>query len=107
MSDQTETIRRSMVQQINTVPGDRERLEAKHGKVWDTQQLQQDFEVLGFAAPLIVVRERRSGQKGSLFFQHSPRLYWGFTPDESGARRPPEQRRHRPARVAKNETEKL
>jgi len=81
MSDQTETIRRLMVQQINTVPSDRERLEAQHGKVWDTQQLQADFEVLGFAAPLIVVSERRTGQKGSLLFQHSPRLYWGFTPD--------------------------
>lgn len=81
MSDPTETIRRTMVKQINTDPSDRERLESQHGKVWDTQQLQQDFEVLGFAAPLIAVRERRTGQKGSLFFQHSPRLYWGFSPD--------------------------
>jgi hypothetical protein len=81
MSDQTETIRRSMVQQINTVPGDRERLEAQHGKVWDTQQLQTDFKVMGFAAPLIVVRVRTTGQKGTLLFQHSPRLYWGFSPD--------------------------
>ena len=81
MSDQTETIRRTMVQQINSDAGDRERLEAEQGKVWDTQQLQQDFEVLGFAAPLIVVRQKTSGQMGSLFFQHSPRLYWGFTPD--------------------------
>ena len=81
MSDPTETIRRLMVQQINSDAGDRERLEAEQGKVWDTQQLQADFEVLGFAAPLIVVRERSTGQKGSLFFQHSPRLYWGFSPD--------------------------
>jgi len=81
MSDPTETIRRSLVQQINTDPSDRERLKAQHGKVWDTQQLQQDFEVLGFAAPLIVVRERSTGRMGTLFFQHSPRLYWGFSPD--------------------------
>ncbi len=80
MSDPTEKIRRSLVQRINTDPSDRERLEAQHGKVWDTQQLQTDFEVMGFAAPLIVVRERSTGQKGTLLFQHSPRLYWGFTP---------------------------
>jgi hypothetical protein len=30
---------------------------------------------------LIVVREKKSGRMGSLFFQHSPRLYWGFSPD--------------------------
>jgi len=81
MSDPTETIRRSMVQQINTCAGDRERLEAQHGQVWDTQQLQDDFDVQGFAAPLIVVRQKTTGRTGSLFFQHSPRFYWGFSPD--------------------------
>jgi len=81
MSDPTETIRRTMVQQINIDAGDRERLEAQHGQVWDTTELQADFEVLGFAAPLIVVRQKATGRMGSLFFQHSPRLYWGFTPD--------------------------
>ncbi len=58
-----------------------ERLEAQHGQVWDTQQLQTDFDVQGFAAPLIVVRERSTGRMGSLYFQHSPRFYWGFSPD--------------------------
>ncbi len=81
MSDPTETVRRSMVQQINTVPGDRERLEAQHGRVWNTTELQQDFDVMSFSAPLIVVREKSTGRMGSLFFQHQPRFYWGFTPD--------------------------
>jgi len=81
MSDPTETIRRSMVQQINGVARDRERLTAQHGQVWDTTELQADFEVLGFAAPLIVVRQKATGRMSSLFFQHSPRFYWGFTPD--------------------------
>lgn len=81
MSDPTETVRRSLVQQINTNAGDRERLEAQHGQVWDTQQLQEDYEVLAFAAPLIVVRQRSTGRRGTLLFQHSPRLYWGFSPD--------------------------
>ena len=81
MSDPTEAIRRTMVQQINTDGGDRDRLEAQHGQVWDTTELQTDFDVVGFAAPLIVVRQKTTGRMGSLFFQHSPRFYWGFTAD--------------------------
>lgn len=81
MSDPTETIRRTMVQQINTAAGDGERLEAQHGQVWNTQQLQEDFDVLQFAAPLIVVRHKTTGQSGSMFFQHQPRFYWRFQPD--------------------------
>jgi hypothetical protein len=81
MSDPTETIRRTMVQEINTDAGDRERLEQQHGRVWDTQQLQEDFDVLQFAAPLIVVRQKFTGRIGSMFFQHQPRFYWGFKPD--------------------------
>ena len=81
MSDTTETIRRSLVQQVNTDAGNRERLEEKHGRVWDTQELQHEFEVLQFAAPLIVVRQKTTGRMGSMFFQHQPRFYWGFKPD--------------------------
>jgi hypothetical protein len=81
MTDPTETIRRTMVQQINSDAGDRERLEAQHGRVWSTTELQQDFDVQGFAAPLIVVSEKTTGRMGTLFFQHSPRFYWGFSPD--------------------------
>ena len=51
MSDPTEFVRREMVAQINAVEGSREYLEAKHGQVWDTNELQLDFAVLGFAAP--------------------------------------------------------
>jgi hypothetical protein len=76
MSDPTEAIRKELVAQIE--PGSREALESQHGQVWDTNQLREDFEVLGFGAPLVVVRRKSDGQKGSLFFQHSPRYYFGF-----------------------------
>jgi hypothetical protein len=79
--DNTEDIRRQLVSDINANPGGREALEAKHGKVWDTQELSNDFEVLGFAAPLVVVRRKADGKKGSLFFQHSPRFYFDFNED--------------------------
>ena len=78
MSDPTEAFRREMVQVINATPGSREALEAEHGQVWDTTQLQEDFQVLSFAAPYIVVRRKSDEQKGSLTFQHSPRLYYGW-----------------------------
>ena len=80
MSDPTENIRRQMLAEINTVPGSREYLQAKHGQVWNTHQLSDDFEVLGFMAPIVVVRRRSDGVKGSLMFQHSPRFYFGFEP---------------------------
>jgi hypothetical protein len=35
-----------MTKNINAVEGSREYLEAKHGQVWDTTELQQEFEVL-------------------------------------------------------------
>jgi hypothetical protein len=80
MSDPTEAIRRQRLAQINLVPGSREALEAEHGQVWDTSQLAADFEVIGFMAPLVVVRRRADGVKGSLEFQHNPRLYFNWQP---------------------------
>ena len=81
MSDPTKSIRRQQVAGINGYPGRREALEAKHGQVWDTQELREDFEVLGFMSPLIVVRRRTDGARGSLYFQHDPRFYYGFQAD--------------------------
>ena len=81
MDDPTEAARRERLAEINAEPGSREALVAQHGQVWDTQQLAQDFEVIGFLAPLVVVRRKADGVKGSLEFQHSPRFYFNFKPD--------------------------
>jgi hypothetical protein len=75
MGDPTEAIRRERLAEINTELGSREALEGQHGQVWDTQQLAQDFEVIGCLAPLVVVRRKADGVKGSLEFQHRPRIY--------------------------------
>ena len=80
MTDPTEAFRRQRVAEINAEPGSREALESQHGQVWDTSELSNDFEVVGFMAPFVVVRRRADGIKGSLEFQHSPRFYYGFTP---------------------------
>ena len=81
MSDPTENIRRQMVAEINAKPGSREYLEAKHGKVWSTSELQEEFEALGFMAPFIIVRRRSDQLRGSLMFQGSPRFYFDFKPE--------------------------
>jgi hypothetical protein len=39
-------------------------------------------EVLGFAAPFVVVRRRTDQKLGSLLFQHHPRLYFDFKADQ-------------------------
>lgn len=78
MTDQNEDIRKQMVAEINAEPGSREYLEAQHGQVWTTSELSNDFEVIGFMAPVVVVIRKSDRQKGSLFFQHSPRFYYGW-----------------------------
>lgn len=50
-------------------------------QTWNTQELQQEFEVLGFAAPFVVVKRRSDGKKGTLEFKHSPRIYFSFRED--------------------------
>lgn len=81
MHDETEAIRRAEVAEINLEPGSREALEAKHGQVWDTKEMQEEYEVTGFLAPFVVVRRKSDGVVGSLKFQHNPRIYFDFKAD--------------------------
>jgi hypothetical protein len=62
----------------------RAQLAATHGEdnVFDISQLSQQFDVIGFAAPIVVVTRLADGQKGSLYFTHHPRLYYGFEPHQ-------------------------
>lgn len=56
-------------------------LAADEGRRW-TDELRAEFEVLGFAAPFVVVRRRSDGQLGTLEFTHHPRVYFGWRPDD-------------------------
>lgn len=82
MSDPTETLRRERLAEINAMPGSRETLEAIYGQVWNTDELASTFMVIGFMAPLVVVKRKSDGVEGSLEFQHSPRLYFNFVSDK-------------------------
>lgn len=74
-SPDSEALRMLLAQAINAggIP------ETYEGEVWDTEKLQQDFEVHGFAAPFVVVRRKSDGQRGTLTFVHNPRVYFDFT----------------------------
>ena len=74
MHDPTESIRRQRLVEINAEPGSRAALEAQHGRVWDTAELQEQFQVIGFLAPFVVALRRSDNVKGSLEFQHNPRF---------------------------------
>lgn len=81
MDDKTEPVRRELVDEINSHAAERATLESEWGQVWDTKQIQQDFDVVGFMAPFVVVVRKIDGKKGSLTFQHMPRFYFGFQED--------------------------
>jgi hypothetical protein len=76
--DPTEQPRRERMAELASEVSDREGLEARHGKVWDTGQLVRDFQVLGFLAPYVRVRCNGDGIEGTLEFQHAPRFYFNF-----------------------------
>ena len=80
--DETEDVRRELVRGINSAPNpDRAACEAEYGQVWDTDEVHEQFDVLGFMVPFVLVRRWSDGVKGSLMFQHSPRFYFGWTED--------------------------
>jgi hypothetical protein len=56
-------------------------LAAEQGPTWTTQELQRDFEVIGFAAPFVVVRRRSDSAVGTLEFTASPRRYFSWQED--------------------------
>jgi len=81
-ADETEATRKELIAELGHDPGSRESLEKKYGKVWDTTELQTDFEVTGFMAPFVVVKRKSDGAVGSLMFTSRPRFYFSFTEDK-------------------------
>jgi len=48
----------------------------------DTEGLRANFEVVGFCAPFVVAHRKSDGVKGSLQFDHNPRVYYDFHADK-------------------------
>ena len=52
---------------------------ADNGPVWDTTDLQRDYEVLGFLAPFVAVKRKSDGVTGTLTWVPAyPRFYYNF-----------------------------
>jgi hypothetical protein len=83
MEDPTENARRARIAELNTgLAEDKEaaraELEKQYGDVWDTRQLGEEFLVLGYMAPFVMVRHKKTGDRGTLEFTHSPRFYFNW-----------------------------
>jgi hypothetical protein len=79
--DATENVRRMLVTEINSQTAERPMLEARYGQIWNPTELANDFEVVGFAAPFVVVERKADHKVGSLLFQHHPRYYFAYKED--------------------------
>ena len=60
-------------------PQNREQLKETHGEVWDTEEFTEDFTVISFMAPFVIVKSKE-GVEGTIEFQHRPRYYYKFVP---------------------------
>jgi hypothetical protein len=49
---------------------------------WTTAELQEDFEVMGFSMGFVVVKRKADGVVGSMEFNHTPRVYYGWKADQ-------------------------
>lgn len=79
--DPTEGIRRKLTSIINAGALTKEQF-AEHGiEALTTEEVAREYEITGFAAPLVAARRRSTGERGSLYFQHHPRLYFAWEPD--------------------------
>ena len=78
---EAEMLRLGRLVAINASPADRHALEDRYGQVWNSRALAQDFVVMGFMAPYVVVRRRSDNSVGSLEFQHHPRFYFNWRED--------------------------
>lgn len=56
----------------------RELAEKGIADVWNTDEVREHFEILGFCAPYCTARRKSDGKKGTLQFNHMPRLYFNF-----------------------------
>jgi hypothetical protein len=81
-NDGTEEIRRVLLVELNAEPVQRSIVECRYGQVWSASELANEFAVVGFAAPFVVVRRKADNQLGSLLFQHHPRYYFAFQKDK-------------------------
>ena len=60
----------------DTYPEVHQAIQEDEGKCWTTDEVQDEFEILGFIAPFCAAIRRETKEKGALTFVHQPRLYY-------------------------------
>jgi hypothetical protein len=63
---------------IGEIPETLRKVLAAGEPTWTTERLREDYFVDGFFAPLVAVRRKSDGVRGTLMFSHQPRLYFRF-----------------------------
>ena len=81
MIDETETIRRQMVAEINANPGAERNLKPSTARSGTRAKCRTISRCSAFSLRLSSCSRRSDGVRGSLMFQNDPRLYYGFSPE--------------------------
>ena len=55
-------------------------IQEEEGECWTTEEVVEEFEIIGFLAPFCTAKRRETGEKGTLLFVHRPRVYYGWRP---------------------------
>jgi len=76
MSEHDEVVELAQRVLIGEMPETLRKVLASGEPTWTTEQLKEDFFLDGFFAPLVAVRRKSDGQRGTLMFSHQPRLYF-------------------------------
>ncbi|GAF71108.1 unnamed protein product [marine sediment metagenome] len=50
----------------------------QYGEVLNTAELQEKYEVSGFGYGMVFVKDKATGKKGAMDFDHMPRFYYNF-----------------------------
>ena len=79
-TDQTEAFRRQRIADLNPGVG-KAALERRYGTVLNPKEIAAVYEVIGFMAPIAIVKRKADGKVGSLEFQHEPRFYFNWKED--------------------------
>ncbi len=53
-------------------------IQEEGGECWTTEEVTQEFEILGFMAPFCAAVRISTGEKGALAFVHRPRIYYDW-----------------------------
>jgi hypothetical protein len=54
----------------------RQELEARHGRVWDEEELAEEFVVTAIIGSTVVARRKADNVVGTLDYQNEPRFYF-------------------------------